>query len=138
MGSLRHGRGGTYVIFMVPIGVILSHACARCFVPHPKYPSKTPTARPCKAKADDAFDAIVSESDPQTQEVDGNGDEKRDGDGGGNGAKRDGGGNGAKGDGGGSGAKRDGAKRDGGGAGKDGPAAESAGPKESGPSGCQG
>ena len=64
MGSLRHGRGGTYVIFMVPIGVILSHACARCFVPHPKYPSKTPTARPCKAKADDAFDAIVSESDP--------------------------------------------------------------------------
>ena len=65
MGSLRHGRGGTYVIFMVPIGVILSHACARCFVPHPKYPSKTPTARPCKAKADDAFDAIVSESDPK-------------------------------------------------------------------------
>ena len=65
MGSLRHGRGGTYVIFMVPIGVIFSHACARCFVPHPKYPSKTPTARPCKAKADDAFDAIVSESDPK-------------------------------------------------------------------------
>eukprot|EP00439_Symbiodinium_sp_Y106_P040954 s1523_g5.t1 len=32
---------------------------------HPKYPSKTPTARPCKAKADDAFDAIVSESDPK-------------------------------------------------------------------------
>ena len=63
MGSLRHGRGGTYVIFMVPIGVIFSHACARCFVPHPKYPSKTPTARPCKAKADDAFDAIVSESE---------------------------------------------------------------------------
>ena len=50
---------------MVPIGVIFSHACARCFVPHPKYPSKTPTARPCKAKADDAFDAIVSESDPK-------------------------------------------------------------------------
>ena len=65
MRSLRHGRGGTYVIFMVPIGVIFSHACARCFVPHPKYPSKTPTARPCKAKADDAFDAIVSESDPK-------------------------------------------------------------------------
>ena len=65
MGSLRHGRGGTYVIFMVPIGVIFSHACARCFVPHPKYPSKAPTARPCKAKADDAFDAIVSESDPK-------------------------------------------------------------------------
>ena len=65
MGSLRHGRGGTYVIFMVPIGVIFSHACARCFVPHPKYPSKTPTARRCKAKADDAFDAIVSESDPK-------------------------------------------------------------------------
>ena len=65
MASLRHGRGGTYVIFMVPIGVIFSHACARCFVPHPKYPSKTPTARPCKAKADDAFDAIVSESDPK-------------------------------------------------------------------------
>eukprot|EP00439_Symbiodinium_sp_Y106_P008143 s9992_g1.t1 len=63
MGSLRHGRGGTYVIFMVPIGVIFSHACARCFVPHPKYPSNTPTARPCKAKADDAFDAIVSESE---------------------------------------------------------------------------
>ena len=63
MGRLRHGRGGTYVIFMVPIGVIFSHACARCFVPHPKYPSKTPTARPCKAKADDAFDAIVSESE---------------------------------------------------------------------------
>ena len=34
-------------------------------MPHPKYPSKTPTARPCKAKADDAFDAIVSESDPK-------------------------------------------------------------------------
>ena len=49
---------------MAPIVVIFSHACARCFVPHPKYPSKTPTARPCKAKADDAFDAIVSESDP--------------------------------------------------------------------------
>ena len=63
MGSLRHGR--TYVTFMVPIGVIFSHACARCFVPHPKYPSKTPTARPCKAKTDNAFDAIVSESDPK-------------------------------------------------------------------------